>query len=263
MNYRDNPWFPAVLEAERAELWAKAQNSARKMEEYRWIWEGQCKSSVEGAIFSEEMALATAQGRITSVPYQKGIPVDTFWDLGRSDQTAIWFIQHLHVRRHAINFYENTGYGVEHYLSVLQDLAEEHGYVYGTHYLPHDADNFTLGMPRPITSQIRGEGGLRRVQVVKRPPRKIVGITAARTVMNITYFDRELCDAKLHHLRRYHYNISPQGVRTNEPVHDEHSNAADALQTFGLADKPPRGGAKMPASLPPAIETPTGQGWMR
>jgi hypothetical protein len=73
------------------------------------------------------MALATAQGRITSVPYQRGIPVDTFWDLGRSDQTAIWFVQHMHVRRHAINFYENTGYGVDHYLSVLQDLAEEHG----------------------------------------------------------------------------------------------------------------------------------------
>lgn len=263
MNYRDNPWFPAVLEAERLELWNKAQHSARKMEEYLWTWEGQCKSAVEGAIFAEEMALATAQGRITSVPYQKGIPVDTFWDLGRSDQTAIWLVQHMHVRRHAINFYENTGYGVEHYLSVLQDLAEEHGYVYGTHYLPHDADNWTLGMPKPVTSQVRGEGGLRRVQVVKRPQRKMIGIQAARTVLGITYFDRELCDAGLHHLRRYHFGVSPSGVRTNEPVHDEHSNAADALQTFGLADKPPRGAVRVPPAQPPAIHSVTGQGWMR
>lgn len=263
MNYRDNPWFPAVLEAERLELWSRAQTSKRKMEEYLWTWEGQCKSSVEGAVFSEEMALATAQGRITSVPHQKGTVVDTFWDLGRSDQTAIWLIQHFHVRRHAINFYENTGYGIEHYMEVLQALAEEHGYVYGTHYLPHDADNFTVGQKRTVTSQVRGEGGLRRVQVVRRPVRKIVGIQAARTMLNITWFDRENCDAGLGHLRRYHFGTSPTGVRTLDPVHDEHSNAADALQTAGLADKAPRAHGQMPPPSPPASASVQRQGWMR
>ena len=263
MNWRDNPWFPKVLDAERLELWAKAQNSKRKMEEYMWIWEGQVKSAVEGAVFSEEMALATAQGRITEVPYYPGVPVDTYWDLGRSDQTAIWLVQHLHVRRHVINFYENTGFGVDHYLGVLQELAEEHGYVYGTHYLPHDADNFTVGMRSTVTSQVRGNG-LRKVQIVRRPVRKSIGIQASRTVLGLCYFDREKCDVGLSHLRRYHYGISPTGVRTLDPVHDEHSNAADAIQTFGLADKAPRTEGKMPPSHPPpSAAAHTGQGWMR
>lgn len=262
MNYRDNPWFPAVLEAERLELWEKAQQSPRKMEEYQWIWEGQVKSAVEGAIFSEEMALATAQGRITSVPFQRGIPVDTYWDLGRSDQTAIWLVQNLHVRRHVINFYENTGYGVDHYMEHLQSLASDLGYVYGTHHLPHDADNFTVGQKQTVTAQVR-QAQMGKVLVVRRPARKSVGIQAARTVHAISYFDKENCDAGLRHLRRYHYGTSPQGIRTLEPVHDEHSNAADALQTFGLADKAPRAEGKMPPPLPPALHTPSGQGWMR
>lgn len=252
MNWRDNPWFPAVLEAERLELWEKAQHSKRKMEEYNWTWEGQCKSVVEGAVYSEEMAVATAQGRICEVPYTPGIPVDTYWDLGRSDETAIWFIQRVHGMRHAINFYENTGHHIDHYLGVLQDLSAEHGYIYGTHALPHDSDHKLLGQHASVLAQVRA-GGRRTAALIPRPPRKSLGINAGRTVFGVTRFDKEKCADGLAHARRYRYGVSEHSgstVRTLDPVHDEHSNAMDAWQTFGLADKPPREAGKMPSPLP-------------
>lgn len=262
MNYRDNQWFPAVLEAERIELWNKAQHSARKMDEYMWVWEGRCKAAVAGAIYAEELAVATAQGRITEVPFTKGTPVDTYWDLGRSDETAIWLIQRVHGRRHAINFYENTGHHIDHYLEWLQRAAEEHGYIYGTHHLPHDADNKLVGQQHSVTSQVRA-GGRRNVRVVKRPARKAHGINAGRTLFAITWFDREKCDAGLHHARRYRYGVSEGGIRTLEPLHDEHSNAMDAWQTLGLADRPGIIDPKMPPPKPAGSNSLTGTGWMR
>lgn len=263
MNWRDNPWWPAVLEAERVELWNKAQQSRRKMDEYMWIWEGRTKAAVEGAVYSEELAVATAQGRITEVPYTKGIPVDTYWDLGRSDATAVVLAQRSHGRRNIINYYENTGHHIDHYLEWMQQVAEEYGYVYGTHHLPHDAENQLVGQKHSVASQVRADG-VRRVKVIKRPTRKANGINAGRTVFGISYFDREKCDVLLGHARRYHYGVSEKGIRSLEPVHDEHSNAMDAWQTLGLADTAVGGvSPKMPRPLAAPVGSMAGTGWMR
>jgi phage terminase large subunit len=262
MNWRDNPWFPNVLESERSELEAKAQNSKRKMEEYNWIWEGACKAAVEGAIYAEELAIASASGRITDVPLTRGIPVDTYWDLGRSDETAIWFIQRVHGARHVIDFYENSGHHIDHYLKRLQDLADELGYVYGTHHLPHDADHKLVGQTQSVLEQVRA-GGRRQARLIARPPRKFLGINAGRTAFATARFDRERCADGLAHARRYRYGVSEKGIKTLDPIHDEHSNAMDAWQTYGLADRPPKAEVKMPPLMPPPMATPSRQGWMR
>lgn len=266
MNYRDNPWFPNVLEAERLELYSKTvrpdgQINQRKLDEYNWTWEGRCKAAVEGAIYAEEIAIAQAEGRICEVPLMRGVPVNTYWDLGRSDETAIWFVQNAGTYRNVIDFYENSGHHIDHYLGILQ----ERGYVYGTHHLPHDAVNEYVGQRNSVEYQVR-DGGKRTVRIIARPPRKANGINAGRTVFGISRFDREKCADGLAHMRRYAYGVSEAGVKTQEPLHNEHSNCADAWQTHGLSTSiTPLLGKKMPPNMPSnrSRSMRTGTGWMR
>src|SRR5208282_6100015 len=83
LNWRDNPWFPDVLEAERQDCLIRDPDS------YDTIWEGKCRSTVAGAIFATELKAARDTNRITSVPHDPALPVHTFWDLGVGDATAI------------------------------------------------------------------------------------------------------------------------------------------------------------------------------
>src|SRR5579863_6249668 len=89
LSYRDNPWFPGVLEVERADL------LARDPAAYRNVWEGETRSAVEGAVFAGEGQAATESGRIGDVPRDRDRLLDTYWDLGYGDKTAIWFAQAL------------------------------------------------------------------------------------------------------------------------------------------------------------------------
>ena len=81
------------------------------------------------------MTQAEEQGRICGVPYDGAALVDTAWDLGIGDQTAIWFMQKVGRELHAIDYYEASGLPIAHYAEVLT----KRGYSYGQHYLPHDA----------------------------------------------------------------------------------------------------------------------------
>lgn len=255
MNWRDNPFFPAVLEAERLEMF----NNPKKRDEYLWIWEGKTKQALEGAIYANELRDAEADGRIRNVPVMRGVPVQTFWDLGRSDQTAIWFVQRVGLEWHVIDYFEDRGHHIDHYLLELQKRSDELGYIYGTHHLPHDAKNEQLGQKRSIEEQIKNEGQ-RSVRIIERIAKKANGINAGRTIFNECWIDRGRCADGLNRLRRYRYSVSNEGIVSREPLHDDNSNGADAWQTFGLAAKDPM---KKKPYEPPIEKNEVGsQGWM-
>lgn len=223
VNWSDNPWFPQVLRAEMEDL------KARDYDAYQNIWEGHCRQTLDGAIYAREIREATAAGRICRVPYDRAKAVQTFWDLGRADMTSIWFVQQVGFEYRLIDFYQNRGHDLSHYLRELQARP----YVYGTDWLPHDAQAALLGAPRTIEQQMLDAG--RRVQIV---PRLSVadGINAARTLFPNCWFDSDKCADGLNALRRYRYGINPQtGQWTAEPLHDDASHAADALRYFALA----------------------------
>ena len=80
---------------------------------YLHVWEGECRSSVEGAVYAEEMRQAEAEGRITLVPRDHTKPVQTVWDLGFGDKTAIWFVQPYGGWFNFIDYLEDDGRTVE------------------------------------------------------------------------------------------------------------------------------------------------------
>ena len=229
INWSDNPWFPETLRAEKDAL------KARDLEAYNQVWEGLCRQTVDGAIFAKEMQQAELDGRITKVPYDATKPVHAVFDLGWSDNTAIWFLQFIGMETRLIRYIEDSQKTMSHYLATMQTF----GYVYDTIWLPHDAENKTLAAQgRSIDDIVRGAGY--KTQIMPRVP-IVDSINAARTIFPNIWFDREKCAEGLACLRHYRYEVDPEtGQFSRNPLHDQYSHGADAFRYIGLMVNEPR-----------------------
>ena len=226
LTYHDNPW----LSATSRELIQHMKET--DYDEYLHVYEGQTRQQLEGAIFAEELreALAADPARIGRVPAQRSLPVNCYFDLGRSDHTSIWFEQRVGFEHHLIDFYQNRLKHIEHYLKVMQSK----GYFYGTIWLPHDARAQTLGTSMSIEEQVRSAGfQVKIVPKLKIPDR----INAARTVFPLCYFDEARCAEGLRSLKHYRYEVGEGGKFSTNPLHDWASDAADAFCYFGVASR--------------------------
>lgn len=252
MDWRDNPWFPAVLRAEMEDL------KLRDFDAYLNVWEGHCVQQLEGAVYAQELRRLTENGQICRVPWDKSVPVDTFWDLGRSDRTCIWFVQRVGMEYRVLDYYESRGEDITHYLAECQSRR----YVYGTFWLPHDAKAKTLGTKRSIQETVHAAGW--RVRIVPRLS-LADGMNAVRLVLPGCYFDEAKTADGLFRLRHYAYKIT-NGVWSNEPKHDENSDGADAFRYFAVAMKGPEApsgvGEKLKTRINRFLESAPGAGWM-
>jgi phage terminase large subunit len=236
MTFRDNPWFKDTeLSSDMA------RDKEHDYDMYLNVWEGHTVQHLEGAIYARELRKAQAEGRICTVGYDQETPVDTFWDLGRADSTAIWFAQRVAMQYRVLAYYESSGIkipmddptgGVNHFLKECQ----RRGYVYGTMWLPHDAKAKRLGSKRSVEEIIRHAGY--RVQIVPRLSRDD-GINAARVIFPNCWFDEDNCEDGINALRHYRYKVK-DGQLSSEPFHDWASDGADAFRYLAVALKSPR-----------------------
>ena len=228
MNWRDNPWFPEVLRKEMEEL------RQRDPDECDHVYEGQCLSMVKGAIYANEFRAVDRENRITRVPYDATHPVDTWWDLGWADYVSIWCTQSFPFEYRVIDFLEGNRQGLKDYLKLLQQRP----YIYRVHHLPHDGAARTFAANGKSVEQLMREAGC-KVKVLPNL-QVFVGIDAVRAVFPRCYFDAERCEDGIEHLRHYKYGaIKTLGVDSREPLHDEHSHAADAFRQFAIGVRAP------------------------
>jgi len=237
LNWQENAWFPDVLRAEMEEL------KERDKDAWLHIWEGKFRQVLEGAVYAEELRKADEESRITDVPYYDGKPVDTFWDLGYRDSTAIWMIQQVGAQIRCIDYLEGSQKKIAEYVRELQAKP----YVWGTDYLPHDAGAHELGAGLSLQEQVSALN--RTVSIVPRIAQLATGIEATRQVFGSLWFDRNKCAAGINQLRRYRYVTNSNNVTGREPLHDASSHAADALRQYGQMSQQIAGSgtwAKMP-----------------
>lgn len=200
------------------------------------------QASTDGKYYAVQMQLARRDGRICKLPTYPHLPVNSFWDLGASDDTAVWLHQFVDGWDHWIGFHEASGAGYLHFISWMESL----GHLWGTHYLPHDAeqkrqanqfkaDDHALISPIMILRQIRPTWTWRivpRVQNIQH------GIDQTRLLITRSKFDAEACKEGIEHLETYsrEYNTRLQCWH-DHPRHDEHSHASDAFrQRAQIAD---------------------------
>ncbi len=185
-------------------------------------------AAIEGAYYAAEMARADRDGRICRVPYEPAVPVNTFWDLGRNDDTVIWFHQRVGRENRFIDFYRNSGEGLGHYAQELRSR----GYAYGDHYLPHDVELRELSTNRTRRAFLE-ELGVRPIRAVPRIRDLREGIQMVRGVLPSCWFDEAKCAAGIADLRQYRKSWDDRrAVWKDAPQHDAASHGADAFRTF-------------------------------
>lgn len=227
INWRDNPWFPDVLNQERM------NDQKLRPDVYDHVWEGAFLIHVEGAYYTVEMREANAEGRIGSAPYDRSVGVVTAWDLGVGDSTAIWFAQMVGPEVRLIDYYESSGVGLDHYVAVLNSK----GYNYTDHILPHDVRVRELGTGKSRLETLDNLG-VRPITIAAQL-NVDDGIQAVRSLLGRAWFDEEKCERGIDCLRQYRrdYDENNKSFKAR-PLHDWSSHGADAMRYLAIGYRP-------------------------
>lgn len=230
-----------VVVNDRQEAWyyAKEKTLGDDMKrEYPTIPAEAFQQSVEGAYYAKQFRWLYTNKRIGRIPDNSHLPVHTFWDIGVGDSTAIWFVREVGEEFHIIDYYENSGEGLRHYMKVLKDR----GYEYGEHWGPHDIENREFGADAKSRKELAQEGyeidGQVYSMIFNVVPKTGVdtGIESVREILPSCVFDEEKCAEGISHLEGYRKEWDDKrGCWKDKPLHDFTSHGADGFRYFAVA----------------------------
>lgn len=237
VSWRDNPFFPEVLEKERLAL------QKYDPEAYAHIWEGEFDTRYSGAVYAKWIAALYEKDppQINDlVQHDPEFPVYTSWDLGYDDSTAIWFCQLGYGELFWIDYYENNGEGIGHYCDVLKGelkgfdgiIDPEHvhrkNYQYADHYVPHDAANKVMAAGgKSIMEQALRDHGVRMTVIPATS--QMNSIEALRKTLPKSWFSKTRCAVGIDALMQYAFQYDEKlGTFKSIPIHNFASHGCDA-----------------------------------
>lgn len=229
-------WYADVYPVSRTGILPQAElDDARAAgmseDEYNQEFECSFSAAIAGAYYGKEMAQADADGRITSVAYDPAVPVDTYWDLGVSDSTVIWYVQQTGREVRIIDVLEGSGVGLDYYIREMMRRP----YVYGRHVAPHDIEvrELSTGKSR---KEIAAALGVRFDIAPQLPVQD--GINAARALLARCWFDAVKCERGIEALKQYRREWNEKyGCFRANPLHDWTSHYADAFRYLAVSIK--------------------------
>ena len=214
-------WYVKKRKEQRERMWREYPSTPE--EAFRGI--------IEGAPFSRIMSTMRRRGHICHVPWARNYPVFTFWDLGRNDKTAIWFMQQIGFEIRFIDYYEDNFQPLDHYAQVL--LAKP--YTYGEHYLPHDAEVTELTRSDSKTRwEVLESLGVKPTIIVPRIQSEMEAVNMTRNNMSNVYFDEKKCEKGIVCLEnvRFKFDEKLQEFQPNL-LRTKHKHGADAFMQYG------------------------------
>lgn len=248
VSWRDNPFFPDVLEKERRKL------EISDPEAYAHIWEGEPDSRRSGAVFAKQLLKAREEKRITRVPYDPSSEVFTAWDLGFGDATAIWWLQFVGRELRWLEYYENNGEQLGHYAQLIK--SKPYNYLREGHFLPHDGGHgnirgdsvthqlFEMGVPNTV---------LTREQDINP------GIELLRQTIAFSAFDETKCADGLHALENYAYEWDEdRQIFKQKPMHNWASHGSSAARYAAIAASTVKAGLGTQSTPIPQVRYQTG-----
>lgn len=191
------------------------------------------QQSTDGNYFAKDMVLLRKRGGICEVP-TLDLPVYTFWDIGRADGTAIWFMQILGQEERFIGYYEEHNEDLRHYAAILQSK----GYLYGAHFLPHDAaakklSDYNKSVREQLQDLLPGHTFL----IVPQISELMTGIYAVRKHLKAAWFDIDSTAQGIERLTNYKkkYSQSEKRYLDQPDKGNGCSEGADALRQWAQA----------------------------
>lgn len=191
-------------------------------------------AAILGAFYAREMSNVRTEGRISEdVIAVKGSPVHRAWDIGVRDDTSIWWFQVVGTQVYILDCYSQSGVGLDHYADIVAKKREEHGWIDGKDYVPHDAKvkEWTSGRTRVETMM---EYKL-NPQLVPMAT-KLDGINAVRRTLPVTVFHPRCEEQGIAALEQYRreWDDDKKTFRASE-VHDWSSHLSDAFRYLALS----------------------------
>lgn len=195
------------------------------------------EAHIVGAIYAEQMTWLREHGRITKVPLDPTLRVNTFWDLGGSDMTAIWFHQYDRLQHRFVRYREANNRGLRAWWKEIEEWRREAGFEWGRHFLPHDADHTVLGEDITTKATILRECGMRNEVIVPRVSSIRAGYELTRDAMQgNVWIDADECSQGIKCLDNYQFVWNEaRSVFTDEPLHNWASHGSDAFRQWAQA----------------------------
>jgi hypothetical protein len=225
---RDPEWLSIMLKASETGILPPEelarQRTLMSEDEYAQEYECSFEAAIKGAYYGRLMTQAEGEGRITRVPHDPSVQVETWWDLGVGDSTAIWFVQRVNMEIRLIDYYEATGEGLPHYVTMLSRKP----YVYSRHIAPHDIAVRELGTGKSRREMASALG----LEFDVAPMLPVAdGIEAVRMMLPRCWFDAEKCAPGIEAVKQYRadYNDKMRDFK-DKPMHDWTSHGCDALR---------------------------------
>jgi hypothetical protein len=228
LSLRKRAWYIATREGEMI------GDAERMWQEYPSTPSEAFQQSMEGTFYAKQLAAARKAGHIGNVPHVSNVPVNTFWDIGNRDGTGIWLHQQIGKEHRFIGYIEAWFEPYEYFIRALTETQ----YIFGRHYLPHDAlhkrqQEHRVASPLEMLQELAPQW---RFETVDRVQEIQHGIERVRSIFSQLWFDETNCKEGLAHLSMYRREWNERlGVWKDQPRHDEHSEAADALRQFAQA----------------------------
>ena len=232
-NWRDNPWFPEVLEGERKrelEIYA---------DRYEHIWEGDYAKAFEGAYFAKSLAAARAEGRIGRVAADPLLPLRAYWDIGGSganaDAMAIWIIQFVGQEIRVLDYIEGVGQVLAYYVNELRSK----GYDKALCVLPHDGVNENNVTGKKYKDHLNDAGFSTEVIPNQGRGAPKMRIESVRRLFPKMWFNETTTESGRDALGYYHERKDDVRNVGLGPDHDWSSHAADAFGLMAIAYEEP------------------------
>lgn len=224
-NWKDNPFFPEVLESERL------HDLERYPERYGHVWEGEYATITEGAYYARSLADARLAGRISKVSADPLMSYRAFWDIGgtgaKADACAIWIAQFIGKETRVLDYYEAVGQPLATHIQWLRS----NGYGKAECFLPHDGATQDKVYAVSYESALKEAGFSVKVIPNQGKGAAAARIEAARRMFPSVWFDEKKTEAGRDALGWYHEKRDDERQIGLGPNHDWACHGADA---FGL-----------------------------
>jgi len=201
-----------------------------EMGESKYAQEFECSfdAPVEGSYYGELLGELEEKKHMQEIPWEELSRTFTAWDLGMGDSTSIWVAQLVGSEVRLIDYYENHGVGLDHYVKWIKD----NDYTKAEHILPHDVRVRELGTGKSRLEMLE-ESGLD----AKIAPRMGLddGIQAVRRLLPRCWFNVPKVQIGLNCLRNYHRDYDEKRkIFYERPLHDWSSHGSDAFRYLAL-----------------------------
>ena len=196
---------------------------------------GSFTATAGGYYYMDQISALKERNAIEYLTVDPTAQIHTYWDIGFSDSTAVWFIEHTETGFRVVDYYEDNKKSLVDHVKLVAMKP----YTIAEYHFPHDIDHTEITSGKTRMSLLRDVYPSLKMSKV---PRGHVsdGIAMVRAILPTCTFDKINTEVGINCLNNYHREFDrTRRIYKDKPEHDWTSHGADAFRTFAMAADTP------------------------